>query len=52
MMNVIRAGALALIALAMTLPAAANVIADQSLLTHCTLELPWTQTGVVHPGGI
>jgi hypothetical protein len=49
MKTVIGAGAFALIALAMTVPATANVIADQSLLTHCTVELPWSQTHVSHP---
>jgi hypothetical protein len=49
MKTVIGAGALALIALAMTVPATANVIADQSLLTHCTVELPWSQTHVSRP---
>jgi hypothetical protein len=49
MKTVIGAGVLALIALATTVPATANVIADQSLINNCNLELPWAQTNVTHP---
>jgi hypothetical protein len=49
MKTAIGAGVFALIALAMAGPSTANVIIDQSLLTHCTVELPWSPTHVSHP---
>ena len=52
MKRLIPAGMFALAAAAMTIPASANVIADQSLLTSRTLELPWSPTHTVHLDGL